>query len=175
MNRNLQDGINFFSKLTSLGTGKLWFAEWAAGVNTNPPDDPSSNIDYSYAKVKSVLQNKSISAGWLKRVKAVVHISADECMRFDLNKRRLIPSTAQPEAIEKGTAFWQKDEQVLRFYGKDDFHEIKDLLEAHDIDIHTITPRLPGPFAEASPVPRLRMGSRATPPCPTHGFGRAIA
>jgi len=130
--------INFFSKLTNLETGKLWFAEWAAGVNTNPPDDSSSNIDYSYAKVKSMLQNKSISAGWLKRVKAVVHISANECMRFDLNKRRLIPSTARPEAIEKGTAFWQKDEQVLRFYGKDDFAEIKDLLEAHNIDIHTI-------------------------------------
>ena len=130
--------INFFSKLTNLGTGKLWFAEWAAGVNTNPQDSPSSKIDYSYAKVKNMLQVKSIPDSWLKRVKAVIHISADECMRFDLNKRRLIPSTAQPESIEKGTAFWQKDEQVLRFYGTDDFAEIKDLLKAHNIDIYTI-------------------------------------
>ncbi len=130
--------IKFFSRLTYLGTGKLWFAEWAAGINTNPLDDPSSNINYSYTKVKSLIQDKSIPDGWLKRVKAVIHISADECVRFDLNKRRLLPTIARPEAIEKGTAFWQKDEQILRFYGKDDFDEIKELLEAHDIDIHTI-------------------------------------
>lgn len=129
----------FFSKLTELpNTGKIWFVEWAAGINTNPPEDPASNIDYSYSLVKRLLLDGTLSDGWLKRIKAVVHLEAKNHVRFDLNKKRCIPSFPRVEAIEKGTAFWQKDERVLRFYGKDDFAEIKDLLEAHDIDIHTV-------------------------------------
>jgi hypothetical protein len=129
----------FFTKLISLRrSDKLWFAEWAAGVNTNPLDDPASVIDYSYVKVKSMLREKSIPDGWLKRVKAIIHITATDCVRFDLNQRRLVPSSARPEAIENGTAFWQKDERVLRFYGHDDFSKIESELKAAGIFIYTI-------------------------------------
>jgi hypothetical protein len=131
--------VCFFEKLAKLErNGRLWLVEWAAGVNTNPLDDPTLCIDYSYAKVKSLLQEKNISNNWLKRVKAVIHVTADSDLRFVLNQRRSIPSSAQPEAIEAGTAFWQKDERVLRFYGRDDFSEIEDHLDAAGICIHPL-------------------------------------
>jgi hypothetical protein len=125
----------FFKKLTKLrSSGNFWFVEWAGGVNTNH----DSSIDYSYAHVKCMLEEGILSTKWLKRVKAIIHVTAEDQVRFALNKKRSVPFSPRPEAIENGTAFWQKDEQVLRFYGKDDFAEIKDFLEAHDIDIHPI-------------------------------------
>lgn len=129
----------FFTKLTELSkTGRLWFVEWAAGVNTNPREDPASCIDYSYAKVKRMLQDGSLPDGWLKRVKAVIHVKAEYDVRLYLNGHRSIPTSAQPEALEKGTAFWLKDERILRFYGRNDFDEIKDQLQAAGVSIHTL-------------------------------------
>ncbi len=131
--------LQFFMKLTALPkTGKLRFVEWAGGVNTNPPDDPTSLIDYSYSKVKDMLQEESLADGWLKRVKAVIHVKADYDVRLYLNGHRSIPTSAQPEAFEKGTAFWLKDERVLRFYGHDDFAEIEDLFQACNIPVHSL-------------------------------------
>ncbi len=116
----------FFKKLTKLpGTDKFWFVEWAGGVNINS-DSP---IDYSYAQVRCMLEERKLPNRWLKRVKAVIHVTAENEVRFALNKQRSVPFSAQPEAIEKGTAFWQKDERVLWFYGEDDFFEIEGLLE----------------------------------------------
>lgn len=130
---------HFFTKLTALPkTGKLWFAEWAGGINTNPPDDPTSLIDYSYLKVKGMLQEERLPDGWLKRVKAVIHVKANSDVRIALNQRRTIPSSAYPEALQGGTAFWKKDERVLRFYGRDDFDEIKDRFQSVNVPIHTI-------------------------------------
>lgn len=129
----------FFSKLTALPrTGKLWFVEWAAGINTNPPDDPASCIDYSYSLVKRMFHDGTLPDGWLKRIKAVIHLEADNHVRFELNKKRRIPSSARVEAIETDTAFWQKDKRVLRFYGRDDFSEIKGLLQDAGIPIHNL-------------------------------------
>lgn len=129
----------FFLKLMELPhTGKLWFIEWAAGINTNPPEDPASCIDYSYSLVNRMFHDGTIPDGWLKRIKAVIHLEADTCIRFELNKKRCIPSFARVEAIETGTAFWQKDERVLRFYGRDDFSEIKGLLQAAGIPIYNL-------------------------------------
>lgn len=129
----------FFSKLKELPkTGKLWFVEWAAGINTNPPEEPASCIDYSYSLVKSMFNDGTLPVDWLERIKAVIHLEADTCVRFDLNKKRFIPSSARAEAIETGTAFWQKDERILRFYGADDFSEIEGLLQAADITIHKL-------------------------------------
>lgn len=131
--------IHFFTKLTTLQiTGKLWFVEWAAGMNTNPPDDPTSCIDYSYAKVKNMLQEGSLPSSWLKRVKAVIHLEADYSVRLCLNAQRSMPALAQPGALEQGTAFWLKDERVLRFYGRDDFIEIEGLFQDIDIPVHVL-------------------------------------
>ncbi len=131
--------INFFTKLTECQrTGKIWFAEWAAGVNTNPLFDPASLIDYSYATVNRMLRQEKLPTDWLERVYAVIHLIANNSVRFSLNKQRSIPSSADPEAIEEGTAFWLKDEKVLRFYGRDDFSEIEALFQKIGIPIHTV-------------------------------------
>ena len=129
----------FFKKLTKLRrTGKLWFVEWAGGVNTNPVEDPASCIDYSFATVKSMLEEGKLPQRWLKRVKAVIHVRAEDEVRFVLNKQRSIPFYAQPQAIENGTAFWQKDERVLRFYGRDDFLAIEGLFRKANIPVYSI-------------------------------------
>lgn len=125
----------FFNKLTKLHSkGKFWFVEWAGGVNSNQ----DSSIDYSYARVKCMLEEGMLPTKWLKRVKAIIHVTAEEQVRFALNKQRSVPFFPRPEAIENGTAFWQKDERVLQFYGRDDFIEIQGLLEKADITVYTI-------------------------------------
>lgn len=131
--------IHYFTKLTNLPiTGKLWFAIWSAGVNTNPPADPTSRVDYSYATVKKLLLEGSLPDGWIKRTKAIIHLKADFSVRIALNKLRPLPTSAEQEAQEKDSAFWLKDERVLRFYGFDDFSEIEGLFETASASIHTI-------------------------------------
>ena len=131
--------LQFFSQLAKLPkSGNLWFVEWAAGVNTNPREDPAACIDYSYAKVKSMLQEGNIPDDWLSRVKAVIHLEACYDVRLCLNAQRSIPAFAQPEALEQGAAFWLKDEKVLRFYGRDDFIEIEGLFRKAEIEVYTI-------------------------------------
>jgi hypothetical protein len=131
--------IHFFTRLTVLPkTSDIWFVEWAGGVNTNPLHDPKSAIDYSYATVKRMLQKGSLPNCWLERVFAVIHLRANSRVRFFLNERRAIPFFAHLEEIEKGTAFWKKDEKVLRFYGYDDFYEIESLFLDAGIPIYTI-------------------------------------
>jgi hypothetical protein len=126
---------SFFKKLVKLpNTNKYWFVEWAGGVNIQA-DSP---INYSYAHVKCLLEKRYLPDKWLKRVKAIIHVTANDEVRFALNKQRTIPFSACPEAIEKGTAFWQKNEQVLGFYSKDDFCEIQDLLQNAGITISMI-------------------------------------
>jgi hypothetical protein len=125
----------FFKKLTKLPyTNKFWFVEWAGGVNTST----NKSIDYSYSQVKYMLEKEKLPNKWLKRVQAVVHVTAENEIRFALNKQRSVPFSACPEAIENGTAFWQKNERVLEFYGEDDFCEIEDLLKDAGINISMI-------------------------------------
>jgi len=125
----------FFKKLANLPkTNKYWFVEWAGGVNIHP-DSP---VNYSYAYVKSMLEKGFLHDKWLKRVKAIIHITAEKDIRFALNKRRKIPFLVCPEAIEEGTAFWQKNEHVLDFYGKDDFSEIEGLFLSENITIKMV-------------------------------------
>ena len=134
---------HFFEKLVSLSAGELWFVEWAAGVNTN--SSPLSQIDYSYATARKTLEEMDIASSLLKRILAVVHIEAEMPVRTCLNRRRSLPTSLTAEEIGHGTAFWQKDEVVLQFYGEDDFHNIKGLFKGEGIPIHTIendgTPR----------------------------------
>ncbi len=130
---------DFFQKLSELQlTGKFWFVEWAGGVNINPRNDPSANIDYSYASVKRMLQEGDIPNDWLYRIRAVIHLKAKRSVRLSLNKIRSVPTSAQPEAIEAGTAFWQKDDTVLRFYGRDDFSKIKRIFKKAGIQVYSV-------------------------------------
>src|SRR6266702_162740 len=121
---------DFFQKLSELQlTGKFWFVEWAGGVNINPRNDPSANIDYSYASVKRMLQEGDIPNDWLYRIRAVIHLKAKRSVRLSLNKIRSVPTSAQPEAIESAKAFWEKDGTVLKFYGRDEFSKIKSIIK----------------------------------------------
>ncbi len=130
---------HFFTKLTELPrTEKLWFVEWAGGVNINPRNDPSANIDYSYASVKRMIQKGEIPTDWLYRIKAVIHLKAKRSVRFSLNRIRSVPTSAEPAAIEAGTAFWQKDERVLKFYGRDDFSKIKRFFKKTGIPVYNV-------------------------------------
>src|SRR6266566_4233190 len=119
-------------------TEKLWFVEWAGGVNINPRNDPSANIDYSYAAVKRMIQKGEIPTDWLYRIKAVIHLKAKRSVRFSLNRIRSVPTSAEPAAIEAGTAFWQKDERVLKFYGRDDFSKIKRFFKKTGIPVYNV-------------------------------------
>ena len=117
---------NFFNHIAALPqTGKLWFVEWAAGENRNT--GTLSNIDYSYAASGKVIrqvqkmQEKEKVTPLLSRVRAVVHIEAEMTLRSTLNKCSALPRPLLAENIRAGTAFWQKDETVLQFYGEDDF------------------------------------------------------
>src|SRR6266487_4630805 len=102
---------SFFKKLAKLpSTNKFWFVEWAGGVNIKP-DSP---INYSYSHVKCMLEKGNIPATWLKRVKAVIHVTATNEVRFALNK------------------------QILGFYDEDDFSEIEVLLGNAGITISMI-------------------------------------
>jgi hypothetical protein len=130
---------DFFQKLSALPpNGKIWFVEWAGGVNINPRNDPGANIDYSYASVKRMLQKGEIPNDWLYRIRAIIHVKAKRSVRFSLNKIRSVPSSAQPEAIEAGTAFWKKDDRVLRFYGRDDFSKLKYVFRKAGIPVHNV-------------------------------------
>ncbi len=125
----------FFKKLGKLpNRKKYWFVEWAGGVNIHP----DSSVNYSYAYVKSMLEKGLLHDKWLKRVKAIIHVTAENEVRFALNKQRKIPFLVCPEAIEEGTAFWQKNKQVLDFYSKDDFSEIEDLFLSKNITIKVV-------------------------------------
>jgi hypothetical protein len=125
----------FFKKLAKLPQkNTYWFVEWAGGVNIHP-DSP---VNYSYAYVKYMLEKGLLQDKWLKRVKAIIHVTAEKEIRFTLNKQRKIPFSVRPEAIEEGTAFWQKNEQVLDFYGKDDFSQIEELFLSENIAVHKI-------------------------------------
>ncbi|SRR6266571_3353982 len=131
--------LNYFTTLTNLPRAdKLWFVEWAAGVNTHPPEDPISCVDYSYAIVKKMLVEGSLVDDWINRIKAIVHLEADYPVRLALNKLRSIPSITESEALKKDSAFWLKDERVLRFYGNDDFSEIEGMFRAASVPIYTI-------------------------------------
>ena len=118
--------------------GNLWFVEWAAGVNTNSPDAPISDIDYSYMTVKKMLQEETLTKIWLERVKVVIHLKAENHVRLFLNEKTSISSFGQSEALEQGTASWLKDERILKFYGKDDFPEIESVFRNADIPIYSI-------------------------------------
>lgn len=130
---------DFFSKLRTLPrNGNLWFVEWAAGVNTNPSDNPISYIDYSYTTVKKMLQGETLPDIWLKRVKVVIHLKADNNVRHCLNEKSYISSFTQSAVLEQGTASWLKDERILNFYGKDDFSEIESVFRNADIPIYPV-------------------------------------
>ena len=128
----------FFNKLVTTlpETDELWFVEWAAGVNTNP--GPWSDIDYSYATARKTIEKAQRVSGLLGRILAVVHIQAQMQVRCSLNRKRSLPSSSTVKEIEHGTAFWQKDQTVLQFYGNDDFYNVEDLFKSQEIPVFHI-------------------------------------
>lgn len=128
--------FDFFTELTRIpGTKQLYFVEWAAGSNMNPMGLSAHEVDYSCSKVKRMLQDGSLPSSWLTQVHSVIRIIASNEKRFTFNEMRHIPTLAE---IEYGTASWATDNEVLQFYGKDDFIEIEEIFRNRDIPVHSI-------------------------------------
>lgn len=111
--------ITLFKKLNSLPFKKaLTFVELAGGKNVLPSSHPSSVVDHSYQKVLTLLNENKTNSLWLKRVKAVFHLYANNSLRTHLNKSLSLPIKKD---IEKGIASWPKHQDALDIYGEDDF------------------------------------------------------
>jgi len=127
--------LDFFTELTKIPReSKMYFVEWAAGSNTNPENTSASEIDYSYTKVKRMLQEGSLPNAWLAQVHSVIHLIASDEKRLTFNEER---QTAYLEEILDGIASWPTDRKILQFYGNDDFSEIKDIFM--DIPVYEVT------------------------------------
>jgi hypothetical protein len=124
---------NFFTELTNIpSTNKIYIAEWAAGASSVN----SKEIDYSYKKVKRMLQEKILADGWLAHVQLVIHLMTTDENRLLFNSKRHIPSL---EKILDGAASWKTQREVLEFYQDDDFFEIREFFSQKQISIHDLT------------------------------------
>lgn len=124
---------HFFTELSEIPQiDRIYIAEWAAGSNTNPENILASEIDYSYAKVKRMLQNDELHTRWLTQVRLVIHLVASDENRYLFNDNRYTPYL---EEMLDGTASWRTQRKILQFYGKDDFAEIEDIFQRMEIPV----------------------------------------
>jgi hypothetical protein len=127
---------DFFTKLSQVPrSDTIYFVEWAAGSNTNPTNTSASEVDYSYTKVKRMFHEGSLPTSWLEQVHSVIHLEASDELRIDFNERNYIPCL---EEILNGTGSWPISQMVLRFYGIDDFSEIKDIFKVRNIPVYDL-------------------------------------
>lgn len=124
---------DFFTELSNIPPADtLYIAEWAAGSNTNPENISASEIDYSYTKVKRMLQTDELPTCWLDRVRLVIHLVASDENRRMFNEKRYTPCL---EEMLDGTVSWPLQNKILQFYGNDDFAEIEDIFQKMGIPV----------------------------------------
>lgn len=122
---------DFFTELSEIPpTNRIYIAEWAAGSNTNAKNTSASEIDYSYAKVRRILQNEELPTCWLAQVRLVIHLVVNDENRLLFNDNRYTPCL---EEMLEGTASWPTQRKILQFYGNDDFFEIKEFFQCKKI------------------------------------------
>ena len=100
----------------------LRFVEWTGGINTNPPEEPASQVDFSFSRVSKKMQEDLLPVQWIERVHAVVHISAEMALRIIFNTR---DSDDQSPQILSGHASARRMPTVLNLFGHDDFCRIE--------------------------------------------------
>ena len=122
---DLVDGMqeDFSKTLTFLPRfGKLRFVEWTGGINVNPPDEPASQVDFSFNRVAKKIQEDLLPLQWIERVHAVIHISAATAIRIFFNTRDFDGQALQ---ILSGRASARRIPAVLNLFGHDDFYKIE--------------------------------------------------
>lgn len=110
---------DFFKCLeTTPITGKIYFVEWAGGINTYPKSDVLSKIDFSYTKTHKLIKNGTLPHKWLDRVISIIHLLANDDTRLLLNKKTpsFVDTAQAPYQVG-----WKRDEVTLRFFGSDDY------------------------------------------------------
>jgi hypothetical protein len=114
---------DFLSAITGLPQSeKLRFVEWTGGTNTNPPEEPASQVDFSFNRVSKKIQEDLLPIQWIERVHAVIHISAETTTRIFFNAK---DSSDQSPQILSGHASARRMPTVLNFFGHDDFCKIE--------------------------------------------------
>jgi hypothetical protein len=101
---------------------KLRFVEWTGGINTNPPEEPASQVDFSFNRVAKKIKEDLLPVQWAERVRAVIHISAETKMRIFFNTK---DSDDESPQILSGHASARRMSTVLNLFGHDDFCKIK--------------------------------------------------
>lgn len=124
---------DFFTELSEIPQiDRIYIAEWAAGSNTNPKNTSASEIDYSYAKVKRMLQDDKLPSHWIAQVCLVIHLIANDKNRLIFNEKRHTPYL---EDFLDGTVSWPTQRKILQFYGNDDFAEVEGIFQSMRIPI----------------------------------------
>jgi hypothetical protein len=126
---------SFFTSLADAPTGRLHFVEWTGGRNINPDDEPASRADFSFERIGNMLQEGKLPTAWLDRICGVIHPTADNLKRYELNEKK---HTASLEQIATGTVSPKKGAVVLDIFGKDDFFMIEDLLKTKGISTYSV-------------------------------------
>lgn len=101
---------------------KLCFVEWTGGINTNSPEEPASQVDFSFGRVSRKIREDLLPLQWLNRVHAVIHITAGTNTRFFFNTK---DSDCPSSQILSGQASSWRISTVLKLFGQDDFSKIK--------------------------------------------------
>jgi ABC-type cobalamin/Fe3+-siderophores transport system ATPase subunit len=101
---------------------KLQFVEWTGGINTNPPEESVSQVDFSFYRISKKLKEDLLALQWIERVRAVIHISAETTTRFFLNTK---DSNHRSSRILSGQASARRISTVLQLFGHDDFSKIE--------------------------------------------------
>ncbi len=125
----------FFNMLSSAATDRLCFAEWTGGMNTNPPDEPASEIDLSFSRIGKLLETGTFSSRWLDHVHAVIHPIADLNTRYALNRQQ---HSDLPEELDSGRVSPKKTITNLRIFGEDDFGHIRHIFEEKGIPVYYV-------------------------------------
>jgi hypothetical protein len=102
--------------------GKLRFVEWTGGINTNPLEEPVSQVDFSFNRVSKKIKENLLGFEWVERVRAVIHISAGTTTRCLFNTKDCLSQSPQ---ILLGQASAKRIPTVLKLFGHDDFAKIE--------------------------------------------------
>jgi hypothetical protein len=111
--------------------GKLHFAEWSGGINTNNENEPASSADLSFTTIGRMLKEGKLPRQGLERVLAVIHPITPEEVRQLLNKNRKVPT---PDEIEFGRASWFLQPAAMKIFGRDDAQILDELFRESGIE-----------------------------------------
>lgn len=116
--------------------GKLYFVEWAGGVNVCSISNPLSQVNFSYTRAYKMLKDAVLPSRWLHRIRGVIHLTANDSVRLLLNKKT--PTLVNDNFAAKYG--WRRSEITLNFFGQDDYDisGLKTFFDKHNIPTQRI-------------------------------------